>query len=273
MAGDWIKIEHALPDKPEVMQMASILDIDADAVVGKLIRVWLWFDTHTNNGTAPVTVQALLNRYTCVTGFVDAMEKVGWISIDNERLSIVGFDRHNGTSAKARANCNRRVAKSREKKNKSVTPPLQKALPEKRREEKIAETSKDVAAVPQHLAAAEIDHEDLSIMLDSLVHHYPRHTHYADTLKSAKACLLRHATQYQGIQGSYEAILAGTKQIAAVISKWPENEQIRFAKQPPQFFDGDHWRDDPKYWLSHKALPGEPMANLGGRRPFNKISL
>ena len=40
MAGDWIKIEENTPDKPEVHKMASILGIDPDAVVGKLVRVW-----------------------------------------------------------------------------------------------------------------------------------------------------------------------------------------------------------------------------------------
>ncbi len=40
MAGDWIKVQHVTPDKPEVWQIADRLDIDPDAVVGKLIRVW-----------------------------------------------------------------------------------------------------------------------------------------------------------------------------------------------------------------------------------------
>jgi hypothetical protein len=139
MAGDWIKIEHSLPDKPEVMEMASILGIDADAVVGKLIRVWTWFDNHTDDGDAPVTVRALLNRCTGVSDFVSAMEQVGWITDLNGRLNVSRFDRHNGQTAKTRANTNRRVAKSRNGNGASVTnvtgKALQKPLPEKRREE------------------------------------------------------------------------------------------------------------------------------------------
>ena len=33
MAGDWMKVEVALPDKPEVWAMSQTLDIDPDAVV------------------------------------------------------------------------------------------------------------------------------------------------------------------------------------------------------------------------------------------------
>jgi hypothetical protein len=140
MAGDWIKIEHSLPDKPEVMEMAQILGIDPDAVVGKLIRVWTWFDNHTDDGNANVTVRALLDRYTGVTNFIVAMQDVGWMSEREGMLAIGHFDRHNGQTAKARANTNRRVAKSRECNAGTVTnvtpAPLQKPLPETRRDEK-----------------------------------------------------------------------------------------------------------------------------------------
>ena len=44
MAGDWLKFEKVTMDKPEVFEMAGILGIDPDAVVGKLLRVWSWFD-------------------------------------------------------------------------------------------------------------------------------------------------------------------------------------------------------------------------------------
>ena len=148
MAGDWIKFEKSTLDKPEVLEMAGILEIDPDAVVGKLLRVWNWFDDQSHDGNAPVTVKALLDRYAGVSGFTSAMQEVGWLTIDGDAMYLPNFDRHNGQTAKKRCNTNRRVAKSRSKKLNdnaecntqsvtSVTPPaLQKALPEKRREEK-----------------------------------------------------------------------------------------------------------------------------------------
>lgn len=48
----WIKVEMTTPDKIEVLSMARLLKIrDWDAVVGKLIRLWvLWADLHTVDG-------------------------------------------------------------------------------------------------------------------------------------------------------------------------------------------------------------------------------
>ena len=151
MAGDWFKLEHATVDKPEIFQIAEALNIDPETVLTKIVRVWIWFDLHSIDGTAPVTLSALLNRAAGVTGFTKAMEDVGWL----EKIKIKGkdflflpnFERHVGESAEKRALTARRVAKSKRKNAKSnakgndgnvtkVTPPTHtNALPreEKRR--------------------------------------------------------------------------------------------------------------------------------------------
>lgn len=136
MAGDWLKFEKATPDKPEVFAIASDLDIDPDAVVGKLMRVWSWFDSHTENGNAPSVTSALLDRVAGVSGFVKSMQKCGWICITEHGISLPNFERHCGETAKKRAQNNKRVSKLRARNADSVTPELQKHVPEKRREEK-----------------------------------------------------------------------------------------------------------------------------------------
>ena len=73
MAGFWIKFDTSTSDKPEVWAIAGSLQIDPDAVVGKLLRVWAWFDDQTENGNAPTVTKALLDRRVSVTGFCDAM--------------------------------------------------------------------------------------------------------------------------------------------------------------------------------------------------------
>jgi hypothetical protein len=129
MAGDWIKVEHATIDKPEILQMAELLNVDADTVLGKLFRVWVWFDVQSRDGNAgSVTGNALkrfIDRLVASQGFAACMEKVGWLS----DAGIPNFDRHNGESSKKRALTNKRVKRLRN--DDSVT----KALPEKRREE------------------------------------------------------------------------------------------------------------------------------------------
>ena len=139
MAGDWLKFDKSTPDKPEVWQIADALDIDPDAVVGKLMRLWSWMDDHTQDGNAPSVSKKLLDRVVGVTGFCDAVIDAGWLVDDGQHLSAVNFDRHNGKTAKNRALTAKRVAQHKQKTNADGNDSLtQCALPreEKRREEK-----------------------------------------------------------------------------------------------------------------------------------------
>lgn len=135
----WIKIDHTTPDKPEVIRMAAGLKLDPDAVVGKLVRVWVWADQQSVDGNDVPVTSAFLDRLTGRKGFASAMRTAGWLTGAEGALTFPMFDRHNGETAKARAQTNRRVAEHRQRKgNADVTPPaLQKPLPEKRREEEM----------------------------------------------------------------------------------------------------------------------------------------
>ena len=138
MAGDWLKFEKATPDKPEVFAIAATLGIDPDAVVGKLMRVWSWFDTHTIDGNAPSVTPELLDRIAGVAGFVTAMSAAEWIVVGEHGLELPNFDRHNGKTSKKRALTAKRVANHRSGSNAgSVTGSVTHALAreEKRREE------------------------------------------------------------------------------------------------------------------------------------------
>lgn len=119
----WIKFETATSEKPEVWAMALSLGIDADAVVGKLLRVWSWFDTQTVEGNAPSVTKALLDAKLGVSGFCDAMIAVDWMHEDAGQISLPNFDRHNGRTAKNRALTSKRVAEHKAN-NAKVTQPL-----------------------------------------------------------------------------------------------------------------------------------------------------
>jgi hypothetical protein len=140
MAGDWMKIELELPDKPEVHAIAGRLEIDSDAVVGKLIRVWQWFDKHTTNGNAHGVSFALADRITSVSGFGDAMAFVGWLEQQDKTLVMPKFERHTSASAKTRALTAKRVSKHAVKTNANPNAntngvSVSLALPEKIRED------------------------------------------------------------------------------------------------------------------------------------------
>jgi cell fate (sporulation/competence/biofilm development) regulator YmcA (YheA/YmcA/DUF963 family) len=240
MAGDWLKFEKSTLEKPEVLEMAGMLDLDTDAVIGKLLRVWNWFDDHTIDGNAPVTVRALLDRYTGVTGFVTTMEKVGWVIESNDRLILPNFDRHNGASSKKRALGNNRKAnwaanqlagnaKSNAKSNAlSVT----KALPEKRREEKSRVLSKDNTSDAEMIYSA-----------------YPKKV---------------------GKQQAMKAIAQSLKQIPACellpivqqYAKARDGADQQYTPNPATWFNQGRWMDDPETWK-----PKQPTGTFGVKNP------
>ncbi len=104
MAGDWIKIEHALPSKPEVMAIASQLGIDEFAVVGHLVSFWSWVDQNMSpNCPSVMGTKAGLDRVAGRGGFVDAMVSVGWLRFSGGMIEAPNYDHHLSESAKKRA--------------------------------------------------------------------------------------------------------------------------------------------------------------------------
>jgi hypothetical protein len=141
MAGEWIKMRLDLASDPGVNRIRKATGIDADAIVGKLHRLWSWADVHTTDGIASGVDIEWLDEFTGAVGFAEGMILAGWLECDTNYLRFLNFDRHNGLSAKRRCTQKTRVERSRAQ---SVTvPALQNAhtlrtdcAPEKRREEK-----------------------------------------------------------------------------------------------------------------------------------------
>lgn len=143
MAGDWLKMTHALPEKPEVLEIAGRTSLSRFDVVGRLFILWRWFDTNTVDGNArgvtKVTLNACLFGDGDVTNFVSAVIDARWLTVSDDGISVVKFDSHISESAKTRGQTAKRVAKSKanagnaEGNGKSVT----KTVPreEKRRED------------------------------------------------------------------------------------------------------------------------------------------
>ena len=111
MAGEWLKFECSLPEKPETLAITIAMGWDdPDLTVGKLMRLFRWFDQQTIDGNAPSVSAALLDRIIGVSGFVQAVADVGWIVIEGTAIHLANFDRHNGATAKSRALTAKRVA-------------------------------------------------------------------------------------------------------------------------------------------------------------------
>lgn len=158
MAGDWIKMRHNLETDPDVLRIAEIVGIDRFSVVGRLHMIWSWADQHSIDGCAISATTSFLDELVCCAGFCKALRSVGWLDGRDWQLSFPNFDRHNGETAKKRAQAKKTMAKRRAS---SATNVARNAQPEKRREEKSNNT-------PTHTArgaikfARELDAGELS---------------------------------------------------------------------------------------------------------------
>lgn len=113
----WIKVQSTLPDKPEVIRIAAALRIHRLHALGLCVALWAWADSQTSDGIIEGfdrdSVDALFGQ----PGFAEALERVGWLRVGDGAIVLPRFDRHNGTSAKKRAETARRVSKHRMKAN------------------------------------------------------------------------------------------------------------------------------------------------------------
>lgn len=120
LAGDWLKMELATPEKLEVFAITQKMGwTDPDLTIGKLFRFWRWWDQQTEDGNAPsVTDTALFDALCNAPGFGKALIDVGWLVINGNGAHLPNFSRHNGKTAKRRALTAKRVADHRESKAK-----------------------------------------------------------------------------------------------------------------------------------------------------------
>lgn len=121
MAGDWIKIEHGLLGKPEVMMLADKLDISHYEAVGHLIAFWQWVDLNLSPSCPQVQgTKRGLDRVAGRDGFSDALVSVGWLVIQDGQISIPNYDVHLSKSAKERAKGQKKKAIQRLKLSPSI---------------------------------------------------------------------------------------------------------------------------------------------------------
>lgn len=120
MAGDWIKMRVDLADDPAVIGMSSYLKMDEYEIIGRLHKLWSWADKHSASGFVPHITQKWIDKYLEKPGFSSQMIVVGWIYFDNNGVTFPNFDRHNGKSAKSRAENTERARLSRKERDENA---------------------------------------------------------------------------------------------------------------------------------------------------------
>lgn len=106
MAGDWIKVEMATPNKPEMAFIAKACGVSMDTAFAAWFRLWCWLDHHTENGEVQFFGPEDADRIAGVPGIGNALSSdkgCGWITFHQVGAAVVNWDRHNGDSAKKRA--------------------------------------------------------------------------------------------------------------------------------------------------------------------------
>jgi hypothetical protein len=115
MTGEWIKWVKGLPRKPEVIGLATRLGLSRREAAATLMEVWDWADDTTTDGHVPGVTAASLDTIVDVPGVGAAMVEVGWLVEADVGIYFPNFTRHNGNSAKRRAQAQRRMAQWRKK--------------------------------------------------------------------------------------------------------------------------------------------------------------
>ncbi|BAM66463.1 hypothetical protein [Xanthomonas citri phage CP2] len=264
MAGDWLKFEKDTLDKPEVFAIAEALGIDPDAVIGKLMRVWSWFDSHTVDGNAARVTSSLLDRVAGVPGFIAAMALEGWATIETSGVALPHFDRHNGETAKQRALTAKRVQKHKAKGNDAGNDAgVSGALPreEKRREdvEKQKATGQQAGhdaappdELPQDIAKpdAPVPPQDegeapppkriTSTGKKQTAEHFPKFW-AAYPVKKGKADALKK-WKSKGCDAMADQIIAHVRRMEREDDDWLRG----FIPHGSTYINGERWEDEPK---------------------------
>lgn len=131
MAGDWIAVDVTLDQKVEVWEICDLTGCDIETVVYRLYKLWTWFQLHSEDGNAKVTVECFSHNVCGDVSFWEAVAQVGWLRIQKGMLSVPGWDERFSGAAKAR-----QLGAKRQKRFREKTVASQKdnahALPEKK---------------------------------------------------------------------------------------------------------------------------------------------
>ncbi len=136
MAGEWVPVDVNLAEKPEVLELCEITGLDVEVVVFRLFRLWGWFQLHSADGHARVT----LKRFTSVAGgdaqFWEAVKSVGWLDETSDGIRIPKWDERFSNAAKSKKRAAMRQKRHRQAVTLASRSRNAQALPDKIRVDK-----------------------------------------------------------------------------------------------------------------------------------------
>lgn len=104
MAGEWLPIDIALDQKPEVQELIDLTGEPVEVICYRLWKLWGWASLNSDDGTVRTTPARLGRTCGGDERFWLAVETVGWIRFAKDGTAeIPGWGRRFSQSAKARA--------------------------------------------------------------------------------------------------------------------------------------------------------------------------
>jgi hypothetical protein len=121
------------------------------------------------------------------------------------------------------------------------------------------ETACAGAAAPQQSAAS-------AAIAEKLINAHPRPSLARPALEAALETVRRFHDQLDVVE-------AKTRQYAAAVAEWPEDERLTYLTTCRTWFEEDRWRDHPDTWKSRRSsrkaiaqADAPPPIDIGGRR-------
>jgi len=233
MAGDWIKLRKSVLTHPRLVRTMSALNADRLRTLGGIVSAWCLLDEQTSDGKLDGYTPEILDELVGLPGLARAMEVSGWLVITTNGLEAPDFEKHNGSSAKRRAQESDRKTSARNA-DKYPQPMQTNCGPEKRREEKskLPPTPKgDVEGFDQFWSA------------------YPKRKSRASAVKAwAKAVKL----------ASVQTIIAAVEQ-QKLGPDWTKDGG-KYIPHPASWLNAEAWQDDLQIQL--------PATTSATSRPF-----
>ena len=110
----WIKVNCSLRTSPKLLTLASRLSVTPVTVLGAVCHAWMFADEHADDsGLVPHFNFEAFDTLVGVPGLGDAMSSIGWLEDTGDGLQFVEYAEHNGSTAKTRANAQKRQSKKR----------------------------------------------------------------------------------------------------------------------------------------------------------------
>ena len=119
---EWIKVEKLTPDKIEIRTVAADCHCTRGDAFLAWFRLWCYLDS-------VVDADGLLRGYSAaqadddarLPGIAESLQRSGWLVFSDTGCSIIGWEKHNGKSAKERALAQQRKSREREVSRSIVT--------------------------------------------------------------------------------------------------------------------------------------------------------